>query len=175
MQWLGRFFRGLLRGLLGLVLFCVLAVAWTAVLFFVDPWHKAPAGDWPRLSPLVVSSAQSGRSWVVLPWQLAKLQQEDPGLQPWPRQPAGEMQEGGVRAAWKSVAGAPWQYEVSWDDGDNILESRYRVEGERAVLIEYRGRTPALAFQGMGLALLSLLLWKLGRWLWRRKKVAAAA
>jgi hypothetical protein len=55
-------------------------------------------------------------------------------------------------------------FEVIWDDRDHVMESRYRLEGQKPVLVESRGRDPAIGFQGMVLAVLTLVIWKTTKW-----------
>jgi hypothetical protein len=77
---------------------------------------------------------------------------------------------GQAYTAWKTVSGKSWQFEVVWDDRDHVMESRYRLEGQKPVLVEMRGRDASIAFQGMVLAVLTLLIWKISKW-WRRRSV----
>jgi hypothetical protein len=79
---------------------------------------------------------------------------------------------GEAHTAWNTVSDKPWQFEVIWDDRDHVMESRYRLEGQKPVLVESRGRDPAIGFQGMVLAVLTLVIWKTTKW-WRRRRAAA--
>lgn len=65
--------------------------------------------------------------------------------------------------------GEKWRYEVRWENRDYLLESRYRLDGDTPVLVATRGRSPALAFQAIILAVVTLVLWRIGRW-WRRRR-----
>jgi len=168
MNILLKMLRALGRGLFGLGVFVALAIGWTTVMFFVNPWSSADPGRWPGVRPIIVGSRDTGKTRVILYSRFAAEQQADPTLVPWPLVPDGTGLEGRARTAWQTVDAKAWQYQASWDDGDYILESRYRLDGQQPVLVEIRGRDPSLGFWGMVLALLSVLVWKALRW-WRRR------
>ena len=163
LRWFGRV-------AMAFALFFALAIGWTGVLYAVNPWSSVQPGEWPRHRPIVVSSGGRENSRVILYRSLAEETQKDPALVPWPATPSGAAQVGQAYTAWKTVSGKSWQFEVVWDDRDHVMESRYRLEGQKPVLVEMRGRDASIAFQGMVLAVLTLLIWKISKW-WRRRSV----
>lgn len=173
MNWLWRLFKGIGRMALDLGLFFALCLGWTMILYVLNPWSAAEPDKWPGQRPIAVTSGESGTTRIILYRNFPDAIEKDPTLVPWPTTTAGTGQEGQARTAWKSVAGKPWQFEVSWDDGDHLLESRYRLDGDKPVLVEARGRDPGIAFQGIVLAVLTLIGWKFVAW-WRRRKRHAA-
>lgn len=172
MVWILALLRWFGRMVLALLSFFAIAIGWTAVLYAVNPWATAQSGEWPRHRPIVVSSGAKEKTRVILYRQLADETQKDPSLVPWPATPSGTAQVGEAHTAWNTVSDKPWQFEVIWDDRDHVMESRYRLEGQKPVLVESRGRDPAIGFQGMVLAVLTLVIWKTTKW-WRRRRAAA--
>ena len=164
MHWLWKLICALGRGVFGLVVFFVLSIAWIGVLFLVNPWMAS--SHWKHQHPIIVGNTATGVTRVVL--YPVFENEKNSALVPWPLVPSGTGREGWVRTAWKTVDGHAWQFEARWDDGDYILESRYRVDGRTPVLVESRGRDPGLGLIGMALAVITLLLWKAVRW-WRRR------
>lgn len=168
LKWFGRMLSGLL-------IFIALCMAWTGLLIVTNPWSTANLGEWPDSRPIAVASGVTNKTRVILFRNFAEEKKADPSLVPWPATASGSNQEGGedqedqVHTTWKTVSGEAWQFEVSWDDMDNLLESRYRLDGENPVLVEARGRDPGLAFQGIILAVVSLIVWRIAGW-WRRRK-----
>lgn len=161
------------RGLSALAVFVAMAVGWTLLVFFFSPWFSAESNRWPSACPIIVGSAETGQTRVILYHRFAAEQKADPTLVPWPLVPAGTGQEGQVRTAWQSVAGKAWRYEARWDDGDYILESRYRLDGTRPVLVESRRRDPSLGLIGILLALFTLVIWKAVQW-WQQRRCIQA-
>ena len=163
------------RMLLGLVTFFALCLAWTGVLFVFNPWSAAKPGEWPDSRPIAVTSGTTNKTRVILFRNLAEEKKADPSLVPWPATASGsnqdDNQDGNVHSSWKTVSGKAWQFEVSWDDRDHLLESRYRLDGEIPVLVETRGRDPSFGFLGVILAVVSLILWRIAGW-WRRRRVS---
>ncbi len=157
------------RGLLGLVIFFGLGVAWTGILFVINPWSSVDSGTWNHNHPIIVASGESGKTRVILYRKLEGEMKADPTLVPWPLTTSGTGQEDGVFTKWTSVGGKPWQFEASWDDRDHLLESRYRLEGEKPVLVQARSRDPSLGFLGVILTAITLVVWKLVLW-WRRRQ-----
>ncbi len=172
MAWIRALLRGVGRAVSAFVLFFAMAIGWTAVLYAVNPWSAVQNGAWPTHRPIVVSSGATQQSRVILYRHLAQETDKDPTLVPWPATPEGATQDGHVHTAWKTVSGERWQFEVLWDDRDHVLESRYRLEGKTPVLVEARGRDPAIAFQGIVLAILTLVIWKTTTW-WRRRRASS--
>ena len=158
------------RGLLGLVAFFGLCVAWTGILFVINPWSNVESGAWQPRHPIIVGSGESGKTRVILYRRLEDEAKADPTLVPWPLTATGTGQDGGAFTKWTTVGGKPWQFEASWDDRDHLIESRYRLDGEKPVLIQSRGRDPSLGFIGVILAVITLVLWKILLW-WRRRLV----
>lgn len=171
MAWILALLRKLGHAVRGHVLFFAVALGWTGLLYTLYPWTAASTGDWPEQRPIAVSSAGRTDSRVILYRQLEAELQKDPTLVPWPATPAGSALAGQIRTSWNTVHGKAWQFEVVWDDHDHILESRYRVQGQRAVLVASRVRDVSIAFKGLLLAIVTLLLWKATQW-WRRRQAA---
>ena len=164
-----RIIRAVGRGLLALMVFFGLCVAWTGILFVINPWSNVDSGTWQRHHPIVVGSGESGKTRVILYRKLEDEVKADPTLVPWPLTATGTGQDGGAFTKWTTVGGKPWQFEASWDDRDHLMESRYRLEGEKPVLVQARGRDPSLGFLGVILAVITLVLWKIALW-WRRRQ-----
>lgn len=167
MHWLIRTARHVGRLLLALAVFIALCLGWTFALMAMAPWQTAPPGDWPAHRPLVVSEP-SGLNRVMLYRDYRQALTAGQPLFPWPAVATGERREPGRFVRWQTVAGRSWQFEVLWDDGDHVLESRYRLDGERPVLVESRGRDPGIALRGIIAAVLTVLVWKLGRFIHKR-------
>lgn len=170
MRWLSVFFKSIARLLLGLLLLISLSLAWTWVLYFFAPWVAASNGAWPPHRPIVVSSIQQPQARVILYRELAEQRQSDPALRLWSGPGSGRLNDGGLRTEWRAVTGEAWQLEARWEDGDYLMESRYRLEAQTPLLIESRERDPGLAIKGLGLAVLSLSAWRLVAW-WRRRQL----
>ncbi|AGX87096.1 hypothetical protein [Candidatus Symbiobacter mobilis] len=167
------FFRFLGRGILGLGLFMLLSVLWTMVMFAFNPWLDAKAGQWRKMQPIIVGDAEAGTTRVVLYGTWIEERSSKPHLVPLPLDAEGTQRAAHVFTAWRKVADQPWQYEATWDDGDYLLQSRYRVDARGIpVLIQARGRDPSLAFLGMILAVVTLVIWK-GYARWRTHRVFA--
>ena len=158
------------RGLLALLTFFGLCVAWTGALFVINPWSSIDSGTWQHSRPIVVGSGETGKTRVILYRQFEEQKKVDPNLVPWPLTPNGTAQDERAITRWSTVGGKPWQFEASWDDGDHLLESRYRLDGEKPVLVQVRGRDPGLGFVGVILAVVSLVVWKIVLW-WRGRKL----
>jgi hypothetical protein len=114
--------------------------------------HNANTASTPSLKK--ASTASNGQTFVSPPGRAGGL----------PHYELGE-----AHTAWNTVSDKPWQFEVICD---HVMESRYRLEGQKPVLVESRGRDPAIGFQGMVLAVLTLVIWKTTKW-WRRRRAAA--
>lgn len=160
--------KGVGRLLSGLAVFIGLTLAWTGLLYGINPWSSAHPGQWPDSRPIAVTSGATQKTRVILFRRLAEETRADPSLVPWPATTSGSNQDDRVHTAWKTSSSKAWQFEVIWDDRDHLLESRYRLEGEKPVLVEHRGRDPGLAFQGIILAVISIIVWRVTGW-WRRK------
>jgi hypothetical protein len=171
MSILLRILKGFGRLIAGLMTFVGLTMAWTGLLFVVNPWTSAGSGEWPGSRPVAVTSGVTNKTRVILFRNLADETKADPSLVPWPATASGSNQDGDVHTTWATVSGKKWQYEVSWDDRDHLLESRYRLDGKKPVLIEDRGRDPGLAFKGIILAIFSIVVLKIVGWS-RRKKAS---
>jgi hypothetical protein len=169
MQLILKIIRAAGRGLLALVVFFGLSIGWTGILFVINPWSNVDSGAWPRQHPIIVGSGESGKTRVILYRHLEAEVKADPTLVPWPLTATGTGQDGGVFTKWTTVSDKPWQFEASWDDRDHLMESRYRLEGERPVLVQARGRDPSFGFLGVILATITLVIWKIVMW-WRRKQ-----
>ena len=141
-------------------------------MYILNPWLTAQTGKWPELRPIAVTSSETGKTRIILYRNFASAMDQDSTLVPWPGTSTGSCQEEQVYTAWKTVGGKPWQYEVTWEDGDHIFESRYRLEGETPVLIETRGRDIRIAFEGIVLGILTLIVWKSFAWSQRRMKLS---
>lgn len=159
------------RGLLAGLIFFGLCVAWTGILFVINPWSDVDSGTWRNQHPIIVSSGESGKTRVILYRKLDDELKTDPTLVPWPLTATGTGQVGDVVTKWTTVGGKPWQFEASWDDRDHLLESRYRLDGEKPVLVQARARDPSLGFLGVMLAIGSVAIWKIALW-WRRRQAA---
>ena len=173
MKLLRALLKGIARMVTAVMLFVSIGLVYGVLLYLWVPWSAAAPDAWPLQRPIAVSSAASGQTRVILYRNLAHEMQNDPTLVPWPGTSAGIGQMGEAKTEWKTVEGQSWQFEVSWDDRDRLLQSRYRLEGERPVLVETRGRDPAIAFQSIALTALTLLVWKLTAW-WRQRRVTKA-
>lgn len=170
MNWLWKFLTRAGSILLALGVFFSLCLGWTMALYVLNPWSSAGPGEWPDRRPIAVTNGKSGKTRIILYRYLANEIEKDPTLVPWPATSEGTGQEGQAHTAWEAVGGKPWEYEVSWDDGDHRLESRYRLDGDKPVLVESRGRDPGVAFQGIFLAVLTLIVWKSVAW-WHRRRM----
>jgi hypothetical protein len=165
LKWFGRL-------LSSLVIFIVVCMAWVGLLYVFKPWTSANTGEWLGSRPIVVTSGTTNKTRVILFRKLADETKADPTLVPWPVTATGTYEDGQVHSTWKTVSGKTWQFEVVWDERDYLFESRYRLEGEKPVLVESRGRDPSLGFQGVLLAVISLAVWRIvGRWRRRRTPV----
>ena len=170
MKWLLVCLRGIGRLVSGVFLLLGIGLAWGILLYLFVPWVAAEPGVWPQQSPIAVTSPATGVTRVILYRSLADEVRKDPSLLPWPGSASGTASDGQVETEWKTVAGKNWQFEVSWDDRDHLLQSRYRLDGQQPVLVESRGRDVAIAFQAIVLALPTLLVWKLAAW-WHRRRL----
>lgn len=168
MAWTLAFLRRIGRAALGHVLFFAVAIGWTGLLYAVYPWTTTVTSQWPGHSPIAVSSGGRTNSRIILYRELSMEMQKDPELVPWPATPTGTASAGQIHTHWKTDRGKPWQLEVSWDDKDHVLESRYRLQGQHPVLVATRVRDVSIAFKGMLLAILTLLFWKAAQW-WRQR------
>lgn len=166
--------KGLGRLLLGLLVFVLLAVSWTAALYVFFPWTTADTGHWPDRSPVVVTSGATGNTHAIPFRELAKEAKADPSLVPWPSTATGNSTNGEVRCAWKTASGGAWQFEVACHVREYVWESRYRLDGESPVLAESRVRGPSIAFRGAILAVITLIAMRIGKW-WRRRRAATVA
>jgi hypothetical protein len=175
MRILFKLLKGFGRLVFGLVIFIVVAMVWTGLLFVVNPWSSARSGEWPDSRPIAVTSGATNTTRVILFRNLAEETKVDASLVPWPATSSGSNQvdhgDSPVHTTWKTVSGKLWQFEVSFEDRDHLLESRYRLEGETPVLVESRGRDPGLGFLGVILAVISLIVWRMAGW-WRSRMAA---
>ncbi len=163
-----RLLRGIGRFVRGVLLFFGLCLAWTGALYVLQFWSAADGGAWPAAYPIAVTHA-TGTTQVIPFRKLEEARKADPSLVPWPVTPSGSAQEDRVHTSRNTVDGEKWRYEVRWENRDYLLESRYRLDGDTPVLVATRGRSPALAFQAIILAVVTLVLWRIGRW-WRRRR-----
>lgn len=166
---LKKLWRGLRRLFSGLLIFVGLAWAWGMLLYSINPWSTASPGEWPGSRPIAISSPATQTTRVILYRHLEEATLADPALVPWPATASGSNQLDRLHTTWETASGKPWQFEVRWDDRDHVLDSRYRLEGKKPVLVESRGRDVGVAFQGIILALVSILVWHIGKWV--RKKM----
>jgi hypothetical protein len=173
MNILFRLLKSFGRLLTSMVIFIVVCIAWVGLLFVFKPWTSAHSGEWLDSRPIAVTSGATNKTKVILFRKLAEETKADSTLVPWPATATGTYEDGKVRSTWKTVGGKAWQFEVVWDERDYLLESRYRLEGDKPVLIESRGRDPSLGFQGVLLAVVSLMVWRITGW-WRRRRTPLA-
>lgn len=173
MNFFLRFLKGCGRLIAGFVLFIALCMAWIGLLFVFQPWISSDSGEFAGSVPIAVTSGATNKTRVIRFRKLAEETKTDPSLVPWPSTVSGAHPTGDGHATWNTVGGKPWQFEVVIDERDYLLESRYRLEGEKPVLVESRTRDPGLGFQGVILAVISWIGWRIVRW-WRRRRVPAS-
>ena len=170
MNFLLSFIKGVGRLIAGFILFISLCMVWIGVLFVFKPWDASSSGEWAGSLPIAVTSGMTDKTQIIRFRQFADQTKADRSLVPWPTTPSGVDPGAAGHATWKIVGGKPWQFEVVIDERDRIMESRYRLEGEKPVLVESRMRDPGLAFQGIILAVISWIAWRIVRW-WRNRRV----
>lgn len=170
MNLLSNFLKVVGRLITGFILFVLLCMAWIGLLFVFQPWISSDTGEWTGSLPIAVTSGETNKTRVIRFRKFVEEAQIDPSLVPWPTTVSGAYPEGEGHATWKTVGGKPWQFEVVIDERDYLLESRYRLEGEKPVLVESRIRDPSLGFQGVILAVISWIISRIVRW-WRRRRV----
>lgn len=167
------FLKRLLNLVAALALFVALATAWGIGLMTFSPWQSADKG-WQPYQPILVTDS-AGKTTAMRWDQYLGARKRDPQMVPWPTSARGRMEvpRPGEHVpqvvTWSSVANKPWRFEVVSDQRDRISEVRYRLDGETPVLVATRERGPEIAFMAIPLALATLLVWKIFRWLRRRQ------
>jgi|GEM_PF-6825870 len=182
MSLIKRIMLWLMKAFLALVFFFALCVVWGMLLMQFWPWDVAGPSvnnSWPSRFPLPVSNA-AGQTIVMSYKDIEVALKQQQVSAPWPAAASGEMeierpgQKGKSRLAWTSVAGKPWRFELKLDERDYIYQVRYRLDGDKPVLVESRVRGPQIGFLSVPLALLSVIVWKTFAW-WRRRSAVARA
>lgn len=125
-------FRSIFGWLMGLV---AMTWVWAVGLIMAWPWEKNI--PWEADFPLVATCLDNAACSIPFA-QLAAAQAAGKYVALQPPEPVGEVRETEAWLRWKTVAGAPWQFEVARSSWNFETVVRYRFDRETPVLIEVK-------------------------------------
>ena len=159
--------------ILGLVSFIFIALAWGFLLMQFWPWEAAAPDGWsPGYQLLITDSA--GRTKTITYQEYLDLVKHGQRIEAQPATESGGIQinqpsQGNKnRLTWTTATNQPWQYELSYDQRDYLHQIRYRVEGEKPILVQTRIRGPQIGLLIIPLTLISMIIWRVVCW-WRKR------
>lgn len=162
-----KFLAMLLSGTRILVQMLLLYLGIFAILWFTEPWRPAEPDAWNRLDRIVVTDT-SGKT-VPLPYS-DYLTARKGGQAPLarPSEPSGSMaisvpgRATQDHVTWQTASSdLPWRFQVDYDARDYVRQVRYRLEGERLILVERRSRGQETGFTTLVYSLVALVVWKM--------------
>lgn len=152
------FFRGVFRWLM---IFTVLF--WVSAVALMIGWPWKTGSQWQADFPLVAVCADQSHC-SVLYGELAEARAKGKIVSLVPTEPMGEAKEEQAWLRWETGKGQTWQYEVKRSSWYFETKTRYSLEGESPVLVQYRDldsqvlilALPIAGFIMLGLRLRSL-------------------
>ena len=127
---------------------------WTVALMVAWPWQKA--NDWtPEMRLFAICADKLPCS--IAHGDLAAARADGKILSLTPTEPVGEHLEGDAWLRWRKEDGKDWQWEVKRSSWHFEYAVRYRIEGDKPVVIEAREVGSQMLGYAIPLALFTIL------------------
>jgi len=130
-------------------------VTWMWTVALILAWPPEKTNVWEPHFRLVATCVDKEACGVAFS-QLATERAKGKLTALVPPEPNGEIGEIESWLKWKTTAGTPWTYEVTSSSWNFQTTVKYRVEGDKPVLVEVQRFDKTLFFYAIGLALFTL-------------------
>lgn len=128
--------------------------AWTVALMVAWPWQKT--SEWvPAMRLVAVCANKEACSVRHGDIAAARSSGKISGLVP--AEAVGEVQEPDAWIRWRKESGKPWEWEVKTSSWNFEYAVRYRLDGDKPLLVEARAVDGDMMLYAFPLALFTLL------------------